>query len=249
MVAAGLSVYQYIENIKKEKESNELQLKVIETQEELISSQKQSEKTAIENSLKLENVNEHLRLKTEELLEAQAKVIELQNESLKNIIGHGFTEVHLNQLDANSFRFYIKSKSDYNIFNILIEVINFDEIKKCNSKFENNTYYFSESCLQKNSHRDTMKSLNPNSYADLSAKYTLNKKEIHFIIKIISDNITTMQYSKIVYNKSGKLTHLFRIFEVKRDNNTYVLLNESNEKQSEDEWIDNFPYKLDMKIL
>lgn len=94
-----------------------------------------------------------------------------------------------------------------------------------------------------------MKSLNPNSYADLSAKYTLNKKEIHFIIKIISDNITTMQYSKIVYNKSGKLTHLFRIFEVKRDNNTYVLLNESNEKQSEDEWIDNFPYKLDMKIL
>lgn len=249
IVAGGLSVYQYIDGIKTEREAKTLQHKVITTQEKLIRAQENADKKSAEMNAKLSEANTELQLKTQQLLKSQEEVIKIQEESLKNITGSGFSEVHIQPLDENNFRFYIKSKSNYNMFNLLIEIVDFDGMKKCDYQFVANKYTFPEGCLAKNSDRNTMRTLNSNSYADLNYKFDTNRKRSHLIIKVVADNITTIQYSIIFHDKASKIfKHHFKLFEVTRDKKEYILISQSKENLPDIEWLNNFPYKMEMKV-
>jgi hypothetical protein len=240
-VAAGLSVYQYIDGVNTDIEAKKLQQKVITTQEKLIKAQEHADIKAVEMNSKLEVANKELQSKTEELIQSQKKLIEVQNESLKNITGFGFAEVNVHPKENE---FFIHSKSDYNMFGITIEVIDYDKMKVCGQRIINHKIHFSTNCLEKNSRRNTIKTLNSNTYADLNYKLDLTRAESHYITKIISKNITTMQYSIFFYKKaSNEFIHYYKIFEITRDKKEYVLLSESPIQPNEDEWTKRFPYK------
>ena len=248
-VAAGLSIYQYVDGIKKDKDTNELQLKVIKTQEKLIDAQENADVKASENNSKLDIANKELKSKTEDLINSQSEIIRIQNESLKNIIGYGYAELMIEPIDENNFRFYIKSKSAYNMYELLIEITDFDAMKECQYVIKNKAYFFKEECHEKNSVRNTMKTLNSKSYADINYNLNLNKVESHLIIRVVANNITTMQYSIIQHDRVTRIfSHEFKLFEVKRDNSEYVLLSESSTDIPEKEWARTFPYKTIINI-
>ena len=136
------------------------------------------------------------------------------------------------------------------MFDLLIEVIDFDALKKCGYKIVNNKFQFSETCLKNSSKIKTMETLNSNSYANLECKFNNAKDAECFIIKIMSKNITTIQYSMIFYDENTKkFIHVFKLFEVTRDSNNYILLTESKINRSEEEWQAKFPYKKDIIII
>lgn len=241
VVAGGLSVYQYIDGVESDVETKKLHQKVISTQEKLIKAQEIADKKVSEMNLKLELANKELQIKTEELIKSQKSLIDVQDESLKNIKGFGYAEVSVH---PKAKEFYIHSKSNYNMFDLSIEVINYDKLQLCEKRIIKDKLYFSTACYEKNTIRNTIRTLNGNAYADLNYNLDTKNEESHYIIKTIANNITTIQYS-IFFNKesSAEFIHVFRIFEVTRDKKEYILLSQSPLQRDEEEWVRRFPYK------
>ena len=224
LVACGLSVYQYIEGVKKDKE-------------------------VLHNNLKLENANLELKDKTKQLLKSQKKLIKIQGETIKNIVGDGFAEAYP-QIKNDEIKLILRSKSDYNIYNILVEVINFDKMKTCDFEFKNNEYYFPEKCYTENVTKNNITTLNPNTWVELNYNLKPNFKSINLIVKQISNNITTLQYLIINYEEGqDKHPYFFRIFEISRANKEYKLLSQSKDNIPEEIWKERFPYKMNFNII
>lgn len=234
-LAAGLSVYQYIDSVQKDKKNEQLQI-------DLITAQKQ----ALEKAENLERANEEIKDKANALIKTQSELNLLQNETLKKVMGHGYAHIIASPNSLNSFKLFAESKSDYPIYDLGIMVYDQNKLNACPKIKQGGEERILLSCFYQAGHEVPVFNLGYKKLQDLA--YTVNlDSDKHFIIKIISKHNIIYQYSIIKIDaKSKKFLHYYRIFEW---GNNPKLLESDSYNISNKIFEDIFPYKKEIPVF
>lgn len=159
--------------------------------------------------------NEELKNKTDELLEANRKIHELTNETLKVALGSGYLELKLNKLNSHDYQFITMNNSNYTIYDASIDLIDFDMLIKCPQKRGNGIVSISEKCLLQASTKGGKTNVLPNTDKKIGSKIQFSNRFRHFSAKVHSRNSTTMRLCVFERKDNGAIKMAYRLYLIK----------------------------------
>ena len=209
LIAAGLSVYQYLTGVQKERKNEALQ---------------------------------------KELIQTQADLNKLQNETLKRIMGFGYAVVKVVKINANKFELLLESKSDYPIYETEVYVYDQDKLNKCPKIMKNGQPHIIYDCYVKSGVAIDIKTLVSRKIRPLKIEKQLQENEYHIMIKTLTKHNTIFQYSIIESDlKKNTINHYYRVYELV--NKEYFLMEKDDLNISEERFEDIFSYKKEIAMI
>lgn len=242
--AAGvLSAYQYLDGVKKDKKNDQTTEKLIKTQEELNIINKEislAQQKALQLSEELKVSQKESLEKSDDLIHAQSKINELQAEIINQVIGKGYPKLMLMNSQGDKFQVYLKGSTDYPIFQVFFRVLNSEKLLKCNVDFQLNKVLLDASCYNSSMIFDPHQSLDLNGKTMHFVGFNLPKKDYFLVTEFMCKNIKAVQYSIIKYD-GNTLKHDYRIYEVSKDDSSFIgLIENSNTLISDEFYNQNF---------
>ena len=239
-LAAGLmSAYQYYDSTKSANEAKQLSIQLRDAQSELNSSQKTANDKA--NKLILAN---------EKLVEAQEKINVLQNETIKKLGGDGFASIEIRRT-ADKVFFFGQCSDKYPLYNCILEIRDYNEIKKCKTTTKNGIVYMEQECYNKNLKQFPSVTLNPGILNQIQG-YSCQISELPKYLKFSlgTNNISTVQFSILVYNKQkNDVLHYFRIAEVNKEGKVFKIIYSNCDSSMDKEFKENFDYLKEILLF
>jgi hypothetical protein len=246
-LAAGLlSAYQYIDSIRKDSKDEETSNKLINAQQKALKASEDisiAQQKTLDISEKLKEAQYQNIVKANDLIEAQAKINQLQGEIIKQVTGDGYPRFNLMNSLGNNFEFSISGSSNYPIINVNTRVSNSQKLLSCEHKSFPEKVEMNKSCF------DSTILYSSNQSVDLSGTLinflhlSLQKQNYYLSIEFMCKNIRVVQYSIITLNGQNA-EHSFRIYEVSKIDNSFGrLLEDSNPHIPESEYKKKFFFK------
>lgn len=243
-LSAGLlSAYQYTESSKKDKNNDETTGKLIKAQQEINAINQQisnAQQTSLTLSRELKISQQKSIEKSNALIDAQAKINVLQSEIISQVVGKGYPVLKLMNAQGPNFKIYIQSSTDYPIYQVYYRLIDSQKLFDCKAVKHPTKVEIDKSCY------DNSLIIEPSQSLDLNGKLMhfigseIQKKNYYLMTEFICKNIKVIQYSIVKYD-GQKLQHDYRIYEVSRDNASFLgLLENSNPHVTEAEYENNF---------
>lgn len=208
---------------------------------------KNSKKEASDANIKILSLNEDIRKKADELIEANKKINELTNETLKSALGDGFLKVDLLRVQPDEYQFVVINNSNYPIYDVSIEFIDFDEVMKCQHEKIDGKLTFLRECFQKSVTRFENINFIPNTERYFPNRFKFVNGYKHFYIKIHSRNSSTVRQCIFKEKKDGLWDQSYRFYQYKNS-----LIKKIDEKNtigvSESYWIEHFTNTIDLTL-
>lgn len=228
--AGVLSAYQYYDGVKKDNHNDEIQNKLIEAQQKALNASEEisaAQHKTLELSEQLKVAQDQNIAKANDLIVAQAKINELQDETIKQVTGDGYPRLNLMNSIGPNFDFSINGNSEYPIFNVNTRITDSEKLLACKHKNFPNRIELDKSCY------DSSILFRDSNPTDLSGTVmfflhlSLPKKNYYLASEFLCKNIRVVQYSIIKYD-GEKVDHSYRIYEVSKSDNSYVRILENN---------------------
>jgi len=243
-LSAGLlSAYQYIDSAKKDKKNDETTEKLIKAQQEINVINRQisnAQQTSLTLSKELKISQQKSIEKSDALIDAQTKINVLQSEIISQVVGKGYPVLKLMNAQGPNFKIYLQSSTEYPIYKVYYRVVDSQKLLDCKAVKYPTKVEIDKSCY------DNSLIIVPDQSLDLNGKlmsfigFEIQKKNYYLMTEFICKNIKVIQYSIIKYD-GEKLQHDYRIYEVSRDNASFLgLLENSNPHIAEEEYEKNF---------
>lgn len=243
-LSAGLlSAYQYIDSVKKDKKNDDTTQQLIKAQQEVNVINQQisnAQKKSLALSEELKIAQQQSFEKSNDLIEAQTKINVLQSEIINQVIGKGYPVLKLIDSKGENFKIYLKASSEYPIFQVYFRIVDSHKLLNCEAITYPNKVEINKSCY------DFAQIFDPNQSLDINGKlmhfvdFTLPKKDYYLVTEFMCKNIKVIQYSIVKYVEK-KLQYNYRVYEVSRDDASFLkLLENSNPQISEEEYKKNF---------
>lgn len=249
--AGVLSAYQYYDSVLKDSKDEQTSNKLIEAQQKALNATEdiakvQGKALVVSEELK-EAQNQNIE-KSNSLIKAQIKIYQLQDEIIKQVIGKGYPRLNLLNSSGSNFEFSISGNSNYPIFKVNTRILDSQKLLACKHMNVSNVVEIDKSCYF------AAIIWSEGQPIDLSGTHLnfinllLPKQEYYLTTEFICKNINVVQYSIIKFDGDNS-NHSFRIYEVSKDNNSFLnLLEDSNPKIPESKYLKNFFFKKTLII-
>lgn len=190
--------------------------------------------------------------KTNALVKAQEKIVSLQNEAMRQISGEGFARAEITVTDdTESLRLFIRSLSEYPLYDVEVAIYDFSGIKKkCKHKEQNGKIHIWAECLQSVQKKITTlpKTYIPGEIHEVTEFSEYGERQTLFI-KIKMRHMTIYQYSLFYYDPYVHYAdHSYRIFRVNKNETEFELLMANNGQYNEQDFENKFFYKKPLAI-
>lgn len=243
-LSAGLlSAYQYIDSVRKDSKDEQTSNKLIEAQQKALKATEDIAKVqekALVVSEELKEVQNQNITKSNNLIEAQAKINQLQDELIKQVIGQGHPRLNLMNSSGSNFEFSINGSSNYPIFKVNTRISNSQKLLACKHNSFSNKVELDKSCYDPCIIYSQNQAIDLNGTLMIFINLLLPKQDYYLTTEFMCKNIKVVQYSIIKYD-GNKSNHSFRIYEVSKDNNSFLnLLEDNNPSIPESEYRKNF---------
>jgi len=253
--ATGLSIYQYVDGVNKEKESDKLNQDLIDSQAKISVEQAEAKSMAIElaeaNKKNFE-LSEQVNEKASDIIAKNMEVIAAQSETLKRIMGSGHAAVKIYVKNSNQVGLQIENTSNYPIYDINVLFINYNELIKTPITSRDGKNFISRKAYFDNCFAVYPAfNLAPLAYIDLNVyEIPIPLEPKYIAIKINQKNKNYLQYSIIFIEQPGNiLVHAYKLFELSEDGNEEYFVEEENLSHLPDsEWEQNFHYKQSLNL-
>ena len=251
-LSAGLlSAYQYIDSVRKDSKDEQTSNKLIEAQQKALKATediaKVQEKALIVSEELKEAQNTNIT-KANNLIEAQAKVNQLQDELIKQMIGQGHPRLNLMNSSGSNFEFAINGSSNYPIFKVNTRISDSQKMLTCKHKSFPNKIELDKSCYDLCILYSDNQVIDLNGILIIFINFSLPKQDYYLTTEFICKNVRVVQYSIIKYD-GKKSNHSFRIYEVSKEDDSYLnLLEDSNPSVPDSEYQENFFFKKTLII-
>lgn len=246
-LAAGLlSAYQYIDSVHKDSKDEEISNRLIEAQQKALKATEDIAKVqekALVVSENLKDAQDQNIIKSNNLIEAQAKVNQLQDELIKQVIGEGYPRLNLMNSSGSNFEFSVNGSSHYPIFKVNTRISNSQKLLACKNNSFPNKVELDKSCYDSGTIYSGNQAVDLNGTLLIFLNLSLPKKNYYLSTEFMCKNIRVVQYSIIKYD--GLIAdHSFRIYEISKNDNSYLnLLEDNNPSIPEFEYQKNFFFK------
>lgn len=187
---------------------------------------KTSKREVREANEKIIGLNEEIKTKTIELLDANKKISVLSDETLKIALGNGYIEIELQRVTPDEYEFVLQNNSNYPIYDVSVEFLDFDEIIKCPNGIFDDQLHISRECAQKNTTRIENINFIPQTEKYSKPRFKFINGFKHFLIKIHSRNSTTLRQCVFKVKSDGLWEQSYRLYEFK--NSELKKVNENN---------------------
>ena len=200
---------------------------------------KDAEQESILAKKETKEANEELKNRTDELLKANRKINELTNETLKVALGSGYLEVNLNWHKSSDYEFIITNNSDYPIYDISIELIDFDILINCPQKRANGIVTISEKCLSPAVIRGNRINVIPNTNITFGPKLQFSNNFKHFLVKVHSRNSTTIRLC-VFEKKENNIVKMSSRFYLSKKSGLEMIEEKNEIGLTKDYWEEHF---------
>lgn len=243
-LSAGLlSAYQYIDSAKKDEKNDETTEKLIKAQQEInvINHQiSDAQQTSLTLSKELKISQQKSIEKSDALIDAQSKINVLQSEIISQVVGKGYPVLKLMNAQGSNFKIYLQPSTDYPVYKVYFRLVDSQKLLDCKAVKYPTKVEIDKLCY------DNSLIIEPNQSLDLNGKLMnfigseIPKKNYYLMTEFMCKNIKVIQYSIVKYD-GVRLQHDYRIYEVSRDNASFLgLLENSNAHITEEEYEKNF---------
>ena len=187
----------------------------------------ESQKIALEKSDKLDKANQ--------------KIISLQDDFSKNVIGDGFPIMRTNVSPNKVLNYSLETSGDYPV-TTTCKIIDLEKLMRCENVEENEAISFKKSCFQSSIlfERETATYLS--NVANFLI-FTTPQKELKLLTLFYANKNRIVQYSFITFDEAkNKWVHIYRTYKQSSDGTKYVqLLKESHPNMDTRFFIMNLP--------
>jgi hypothetical protein len=183
-----------------------------------------------------------------ELIQTQAELNKLQNETLKRIMGFGYAVVKVVKINANRFELLLESKSDYPIYATEVYVYDQDKLNQCPKIMKNGQPHIMYDCYVKSGITRDINTLVSRKIRPLKIEKQLQENEYHIMIKTLTKHNTIFQYSIVKSDlKNNTVDHYYRVYEL--INKEYLLMEKDDLNISEEKFEEIFSYKKQIDLF